>query len=73
MSIPCKFATAAEARKANWFSRRHRTSDEHRDEVIKRRNKEQAQFQNLQIRLERQVEWAAQKAARLAAKQKAKS
>ena len=30
MSIPCRFPSADEARKAGWFSRRHQTSGEHR-------------------------------------------
>lgn len=30
MSIPSTYASAAEARKAGWFSRRHQTHDAHR-------------------------------------------
>ena len=33
MSIPCKFASAAEAKKGNWFSRRHQTSSEHQEAI----------------------------------------
>ena len=31
MSIVSKFTSATEAKKANWFSRRHENSDAHRD------------------------------------------
>ena len=36
MSIPATFPTAAEAAKAGWFSRRHRTSEAHRQNQMDR-------------------------------------
>ena len=36
MSIDTKFASAAEARRAGWFSRRHETNAAHRAEQEKR-------------------------------------
>ena len=54
MSTACKFATAAEARKANWFSRRHRDSDAHRAASKARSDRKAAQFQATQERVEKQ-------------------
>jgi hypothetical protein len=54
MSIPCKFATAAEARKGNWFSRRHQTSEAHRDASNARADRIQAQREATDLRAEKQ-------------------
>ena len=45
MSTPCKFASAAEAKKGNWFSRRHQTSAEHHEASKAREARIDAQFQ----------------------------
>lgn len=54
MSTACKFAAAAEARKANWFSRRHQTSGPHQDASKMREDRITAQFQATQERVTRQ-------------------
>lgn len=59
MSTSCKYATAAEAHKANWFSRRHQTSGPHHDASQAREDQVTAQFQATQERIKRQDEAAA--------------
>jgi hypothetical protein len=54
MSTPCKFATAAEAHKANWFSRRHRDSEAHEASSTARKDRQTAQFQATEERVEKQ-------------------
>ena len=54
MSTACKYATAAEARKANWFSRRHQTSGPYHDASKAREDRITAQFQATQERVARQ-------------------
>ena len=61
MSTACKYATAAEARKANWFSRRHQTSGPHHDASKAREDRVTAQFQATQERVARQDAAAAAK------------
>ena len=56
MSIACKFATAAEARKGNWFSRRHQTSEAHRDASDARKDRIQAQREATADRVAKQDE-----------------
>lgn len=54
MSTPCKFATAAEAKKGNWFSRRHQSSGPHQDAHNAREARITAQFQATQERVMKQ-------------------
>ena len=68
MSIPCKFASAAEAKKGNWFSRRHQTSAEHHEASKTREARLDAQFQATAERVRIQDEYAAARKLRLAAK-----
>lgn len=68
MSIACKFATAAEARKGNWFSRRHQTSEAHRDASDARKDRIQAQQEGTMDRVAKQDEDAALRRAKLADK-----
>ena len=67
MSIPCKFASAAEAKKGNWFSRRHQTSAEHHEASKTREARLDAQFQATAERVRIQDEYAAARKLRLAA------
>lgn len=54
MSVECKFASAVEARKANYFSRRHRTAEEHQEARKNREACKTTQYQATQERVERQ-------------------
>ena len=54
MSTVPRFAAAAEARKSNWFSRRHQTSGPHQDARKMRENRKMAQFQATEERIKRQ-------------------
>ena len=67
MSIPCKFASAAEARKGNWFSRRHQTSAEHHEASKTREARLDAQFQATAERVRIQDADAAERALAKAA------
>ncbi len=42
MSVQSKFKTSKEAKEANWFSRRHETSEEHQEAKIKRIKKKES-------------------------------
>jgi hypothetical protein len=63
MSTECKFASAAEARKANWFSRRHRDGEAHRAASKTRQERKTAQFQATQERVAKQDAVAAARKA----------
>jgi hypothetical protein len=44
MSIPSVYGSSAEASKAGWFSRRHRTSEEHMNSNRQREARKQQQL-----------------------------
>ena len=72
MSTPCKFASAAEAKKGNWFSRRHQTSAEHHEASKAREARIDAQLYATQERIEKQEAFRARMDAQ-AAERKAAS
>jgi hypothetical protein len=55
VSVECKFASAAEARKANYFSRRHRTAEEHQTARQTYKDRKTEQLQQTLARVTEQV------------------
>ena len=61
MSIPPKYKSYADARKAGWFSRRHESRDTHEKSKIERQQKfdlkiERAKNQNEKTRIKKEEE-----------------